>query len=128
MTGRRELDARFRLPADVNLNLEYAQRVEVQYIEDDDPISDDIIFAEFSRRANVFSFEARYIDIGENFDVETGFIPRTDREVSSLPPRTISSTRGWYNACAARAYMTACITMRESSDQRTLSDSWVDRS
>ena len=72
------IDARFRLPADVNLNLEYAREWR-SGIEGDDPISDDIIFAEFSRRANVFSFEARYIDIGENFDVETGFIPRTDR-------------------------------------------------
>ena len=67
------IDARFTLPADMNLNLEYAREWK-SGIE-----NDDIIFAELSRRANEFSFEARYIDIGEHFDVDTGFIPRTDR-------------------------------------------------
>ncbi len=80
------IDARFRLPADVNFNFEYAREWRSGILSDDS-ISDDIIFAEFSRRANEFSFEARYIDIGENFDVETGFIPRTDRRGVELSSR-----------------------------------------
>ena len=74
------IDARFTLPEDVALSVAYAKEWK------SDVQSDDALLVELSRRANTFSFEARYGDIGEHFDVETGFIPRIDRrgfEVSS---------------------------------------------
>ncbi|HLF89775.1 MAG TPA: DUF5916 domain-containing protein, partial [Anaerolineales bacterium] len=74
------IDARFTLPEDVALSLAYAKEWK------SDVQSDDAMLVELSRRANTFSFEARVGDIGEHFNVETGFIPRIDRrgfEVSS---------------------------------------------
>ncbi|MCZ6679054.1 MAG: hypothetical protein O7E52_17610 [Candidatus Poribacteria bacterium] len=82
------LDARFSLPANMNLNLEYAR----EWKSDID--SDDVIFAELSRQTNVLSFEARYIDIGEHFDVDTGFIPRTDRRGVELYTRYNKQYKG----------------------------------
>ena len=66
-------DARFALPGNIDLNLEYAREWK-SGVE-----SDDLIFAQLSRRTNRFSFDIRYTDIGKYFDVETGFIPRIDR-------------------------------------------------
>ena len=82
------IDARFSLPANMNLNLEYAR----EWKSDID--SDDAIFAELSRSTNLFSFQARYIDIGERFDVETGFIPRTDRRGFELSSRYNKQYKG----------------------------------
>ena len=82
------IDARFSLPANMNLNLEYAR----EWKSDID--SDDVIFAELSRSTNLFSFQARYIDIGERFDVETGFIPRIDRRGFELSSRYNKQYKG----------------------------------
>ncbi len=84
------IDARFTLPADVNLSLEYAREWKPDSVwksDIDSDIDNDAIFAELSRRTNTFSFEARAGDIGEHFNVETGFIPRTDRRGFELSSR-----------------------------------------
>ena len=66
-------DARFALPGNIDLNLEYAREWKSGVI------SDDLVFAQLSRRTNRLSFDIRYIDIGKYFDLETGFIPRINR-------------------------------------------------
>ena len=66
-------DARFALPANIDLNLEYAREWKSGVM------SDDLVFAQLTRRTNRLSFDIRYIDIGRYFDLETGFIPRTNR-------------------------------------------------
>lgn len=66
-------DARFALPGNVDLNLEYAREWKSGVM------SDDLVFAQLSRRTNRLSFDMRYIDIGRYFDLETGFIPRINR-------------------------------------------------
>ncbi|MDE0300488.1 MAG: DUF5916 domain-containing protein [Candidatus Poribacteria bacterium] len=75
------VDARFTLPGNVDLNLEYAREWKTGVK------SDDLIFAQLSRRTNRFSFDLRYTDIGEHFDLETGFIPRINRRGLFLSTR-----------------------------------------
>ncbi len=74
-------DARFTLPGNVDLNLEYAREWKSGVK------SDDLIFAQLLRRTNRFSFDIRYTDIGEHFDLETGFIPRINRRGLFLSTR-----------------------------------------
>ena len=66
-------DARFALPGNIDLNLEYAREWKSGVM------SDDLVFAQLTRRTNRLSFDIRYIDIGRYFDLETGFIPRINR-------------------------------------------------
>jgi hypothetical protein len=73
------VDARVQLPADVNLNLEYAREWKAGGLKMADSTADDLIFVQLARRTNVFSLDAVYADIGEHFNPETGFIPRVDR-------------------------------------------------
>ena len=73
------LDARIRLPADLNLNLEYAREWKAGGLDMAAPTADDLIFVQLDRRTNVFSLDAVYADIGEHFNPETGFIPRVGR-------------------------------------------------
>ena len=73
------LDARVQLPADLNLNLEYATEWKAGGLEMAEPTVDDLIFVQLARRTNVFSVDAVYADIGEHFNPETGFVPRVDR-------------------------------------------------
>ena len=73
------VDARVQLPADVNLNLEYAKEWKAGGLKVADSTADDLIFVQLARRTNVFSLDAIYADIGEHFNPETGFIPRVDR-------------------------------------------------
>ena len=73
------LDARVRLPADVNLNLEYAREWKAGGLNMAESTADNLIFVQLDRRTNVFSLDAVYADIGEHFNPETGFIPRVDR-------------------------------------------------
>ena len=74
-------DARFTLPGNIDLNLEYAREWKSGVK------SDDLIFAQLSRRTNRFSFDIRYTDVGEHFDLETGFIPRLNRRGLFLSTR-----------------------------------------
>lgn len=74
-------DARFTLPGNIDLNLEYAREWKSGVK------SDDLIFAQLLRRTNRFSFDIRYTDIGEHFDLETGFIPRINRRGLFLSTR-----------------------------------------
>ncbi|MCG9134043.1 carbohydrate binding family 9 domain-containing protein [Candidatus Poribacteria bacterium] len=73
------MDARVRLPADVNLNLEYAREWKAGGLDMAESTADDLIFVQLDRRTNVFSLDAIYADIGEHFNPETGFVPRVDR-------------------------------------------------
>lgn len=82
------VDARIQLPADLNLNLEYAREWKAGFQQapvtqgraiSHPSIEDDLIFVQLARRTNVFSLDAIYGDIGENFNPETGFVPRVDR-------------------------------------------------
>ncbi len=73
------VDTRVQLPADVNLNLEYAREWKAGGLKMADSTADDLIFVQLARRTNVFSLDAVYADIGEHFNPETGFIPRVDR-------------------------------------------------
>ena len=73
------MDARVQLPADVNLNLEYAREWKAGGLDMADSTADDLIFVQLDRRTNVFSLDAVYADIGEHFNPETGFVPRVDR-------------------------------------------------
>ena len=73
------VDARVQLPADVNLNLEYAREWKAGGLEMVESTADDLIFVQFARQSNVLSFNAIYADIGEYFNPETGFVPRVDR-------------------------------------------------
>ena len=73
------VDARVQLPADVNLNLEYAKEWKAGGLNMADSTADDLIFVQLARRTNVFSLDAVYADIGEHFNPETGFVPRVDR-------------------------------------------------
>lgn len=82
------VDARIQLPADLNLNLEYAREWKAGFQQapvtqgraiSPPSIEDDLIFVQLARRTNVFSLDAIYGDIGENFNPETGFVPRVDR-------------------------------------------------
>ena len=73
------LDARVRLPADVNLNLEYAREWKAGGLDMTESTADNLIFVQLDRRTNVFSLDAVYADIGEHFNPETGFVPRVDR-------------------------------------------------
>ena len=73
------LDARVQLPADMNLNLEYARQWKAGGLEMTESTADDLVFVQLARRTNVFSLDAVYADIGEHFNPETGFIPRIDR-------------------------------------------------
>ena len=73
------VDARVQLPADVNLNLEYAREWKAGGLEMAESTADDLVFVQLARRTNVFSLDAVYADIGEHFNPETGFVPRVDR-------------------------------------------------
>ena len=73
------LDARVQLPADLNLNLEYATEWKAGGLNMAERTVDDLIFVQLARRTNVFSLDAVYADIGEHFNPETGFVPRIDR-------------------------------------------------
>ena len=73
------VDARVQLPADVNLNLEYAREWKAGGLEMEESTADDLIFVQLARQTNVFSLDAIYADIGEHFNPETGFAPRVDR-------------------------------------------------
>ena len=73
------LDARVQLPADLNLNLEYAREWKAGGLDMAESTEDDLIFAQLSRRTNVFSLDAIYADFGQHFNPETGFVPRVDR-------------------------------------------------
>ena len=72
------IDARFVLPENLEMNLEYASEWKTGLERQQ------AAFAELSRKANFFSFKAKYFDIGENFNPETGFIPRVDRRGINL--------------------------------------------
>ena len=73
------VDARVQLPADLNLNLEYATEWKAGGLKMAERTVDDLIFVQLARRTNVFSLDAVYADIGEHFNPETGFVPRVDR-------------------------------------------------
>ena len=73
------VDARIQLPADLNLNMEYAAEWKAGSFEMPESTTDDLIFVQLARRTNVFSLDAIYADIGEHFSPETGFVPRIDR-------------------------------------------------
>jgi len=73
------LDARIQLPAATSLNLEYAREWKAGGLDMPESTADDLIFVQLARRTNVFSIDAIYADIGEYFNPETGFVPRTDR-------------------------------------------------
>ncbi len=73
------IDARIQLPAAMSLNLEYARDWKTGTYKRTESTTDDLIFLQLNRQTNVFSFDAIYADIGENFNPETGFIPRVDR-------------------------------------------------
>ena len=81
-------DARFALPGNVDLNLEYAREWKSGVK------SDDLVFAQLSRRTNRFSFDIRYTDVGRYFDLETGFIPRLDRRGLFLSTRYTKHYKG----------------------------------
>ena len=91
------VDARFALPSNVDLNLEYAREWKSGVK------SDDLIFAQLSRRTNRFSFDIRYTDIGEHFDLETGFIPRIDRRGISLSTQYTKHYEGLIKRFRGRA-------------------------
>ncbi len=91
------VDARFTLPSNMDLNLEYAREWK-SGVE-----SDDLIFAQLSRRTNRFSFDLRYTDIGEHFDLETGFIPRIDRRGLSVSTRYTKHYEGLIKRIRGRA-------------------------
>ena len=72
----------------MNLNLEYAREWKAGFqqppvtqgrVSAPPSIEDDLIFVQLARRTNVFSLDAVYADIGEDFNPETGFVPRVDR-------------------------------------------------
>ena len=73
------VDARVQLPADLNLNLEYATEWKAGGLNMTESTVDDLMFVQLARRTNVFSLDAVYADIGEHFNPETGFVPRIDR-------------------------------------------------
>ena len=73
------LDARVQLPADLNLNLEYAREWKAGGLDMAESTEDDLVFVQLARRTNVFSLDAIYADFGEHFNPETGFVPRVDR-------------------------------------------------
>ena len=73
------LDARVQLPADVNLNMEYAREWKAGGLKMAESTADDLIFVQLARQTNVFSLDAIYADVGEHFNPETGFVPRVDR-------------------------------------------------
>ena len=75
MTAPGGVDARVQLPADVNLNLEYAREWKAGGHQMADSTADDLIFVQLARRTNVFSLDAVYADIGEHFNPETGIYP-----------------------------------------------------
>ena len=83
------VDARFILPQNIELNLAYASewKTTEEWIEKNIN-RDQAFFAEISREASFFSwqssFKARYFDIGQHFEPETGFIPRIDRRGMNL--------------------------------------------
>ncbi len=81
------LDARVQLPAAMNLNLEYAREWKAGAYNRPENVADDLVFVQLARRTNVFSFDAIYADIGEDFNPETGFIPRIDRRGFVLETR-----------------------------------------
>ena len=72
-------DARVQLPADLNLNLEYAREWKAGGLDMAESTEDDLVFIQLARRTNVFSLDAIYADFGEHFNPETGFVPRVDR-------------------------------------------------
>lgn len=88
------IDARIRLPADMNLNLEYAREWKAGGLDMTESTADNLAFIQLDRRTNVFSFEAIYADIGENFNPETGFIPRIDRRGFVLRSRYNKQYKG----------------------------------
>jgi len=83
------IDARLVLPKNLELNLAYASewKTTEEWIEKNIN-SDQAFFAELSQEANLLSwqssFKARYFDIGQYFQPETGFIPRIDRRGVNL--------------------------------------------
>ncbi len=81
------VDARVQLPAAMNLNLEYAREWKAGAYNRPENVADDLVFVQLARRTNVFSFDAIYADIGEDFNPETGFIPRIDRRGFVLETR-----------------------------------------
>ncbi len=89
-------DARFTLPGNIDLNLEYAKEWKSGVK------SDDLIFAQLARRTNRLSFDFRYIDNGEHFDLETGFIPRIDRRGFLLSTQYIKRYEGIINRVRGR--------------------------
>ncbi len=88
------MDARIQLPADLNLNLEYAREWKAGGLEMIDNTADDLIFLQLVRRSNVFSVDAIYADIGEHFNPETGFVPRVDRRGFVLNSRYNKQYKG----------------------------------
>ena len=72
------IDARFVLPKNLEMNLGYANEWKTGLDRGQ------AIFAELLRKANFLSFKAQYFDIGQDFDPETGFIPRVDRQGINL--------------------------------------------
>ena len=88
------MDARIQLPADVNLNLEYAREWKAGGLEMIESTADDLIFVQLARRTNVFSVDAIYADIGEHFNPETGFVPRIDRRGLVLTSRYNKQYKG----------------------------------
>ena len=88
------VDARIQLPADLNLNLEYAREWKAGSLEMPESTADDLIFVQLARRTNVFSLDAVYADIGEHFNPETGFIPRIDRRGLVIRSRYNKQSKG----------------------------------
>ncbi|MCH8292673.1 carbohydrate binding family 9 domain-containing protein [Candidatus Poribacteria bacterium] len=82
------VDARLTLPENVNLSLNYAKEWKSGFE------SDDMTLIELSRSTNTFSFRALYADIGEHFNVETGFVPRIDRRGVVLSTRYNKQYKG----------------------------------
>ncbi|HIM10499.1 TPA: hypothetical protein EYM26_06805 [Candidatus Poribacteria bacterium] len=72
------IDARFVLPENLEVNLEYANEWKTGLDRSQ------AVFAELSREANFFSFKAKYFDVGQDFNPEMGFVPRIDRRGINL--------------------------------------------
>ena len=88
------VDARVQLPADLNLNLEYAREWKAGGLGRVENTADDLIFLQLVRQSNVFSVDAIYADFGEHFNPETGFVPRVDRRGFVLSSRYNKQYKG----------------------------------
>ena len=109
------LDARVRLPADVNLNLEYAREWKAGGLDMAESTADNLIFVQLDRRTNVFSLDAVYADIGEHFNPETGFVPRVDRRGLVIRSRYNKQYKGILEGSVAKRNMSDSPTTQANS-------------